>query len=126
MGDIDAETIHTALADRLGTALRAVVRYDGADIDHSMRQDVAAQYPEDGIRALVDTSIDQQIDASTIEQSFRLGTQEALVRTFERSWVVQIADGPERGCLFSVERDQDVSMIAVEDGIDIVRETLDT
>lgn len=126
MGDIDAETIHTALADRLGTALRAVVRYDGADIDHSMRQDVTAQYPEDGIRTLVDTSIDQQIDASTIEQSFRLGTQEALVRTFERSWVVQIADGPERGCLFSVERDQDVSMIAVEDGIDIVRETLDT
>lgn len=125
MADIDAETIHTALADRLGTALRGVVRYDGAEIDQSMRQDVAAQYPDDEVRSFVDNSIVHQIDAATVEQSFRLGTQEAVIRTFERSWVVQIADGHKRGCLFSVERDEDVSMVAVEDGIDIVQETLD-
>ena len=125
MGEIDAETIHTALADRLGTALRAVIRYDGADIDKSTRQDVAAEYPDGGVRDIVDDAIVHQLDRRHIEQSFRLGTQEAVVRTFERSWVVQIADGHERGCLFSVERDEDVSMVAVEDSIDIVRATLD-
>lgn len=125
MADVDAETIHTALADRLGTALRGVVRYDGAEFDHSMRQDVAAQYADGEIRAFVDSSIVHQIDASTVEESFRLGTQEAVVRTFERSWIVQVADGAKRGCLFSIERDADVSMVAVEDGIDIVRATLE-
>lgn len=125
MADIDAETIHTALADRLGTALRSVIRYDAAELDYAMRQDVAAHYTEDEVRQFVDSSIVHQIDSQDVERPLRLGTQEAVVRTYERSWVVQVTDGHKRGCLFSVERDEDVSVVAVEDGIDIVREVLD-
>jgi hypothetical protein len=121
MGDIDAGTIHAALADRLGTALRGVIRYDSGEFDHSLREDVAAQYSDDEIRTLVDNTIVHQLDAPAVESSFRLGSLEAVVRTFERSWVVRVADGPKQGCLFSVERDRSVTMAAVEDGIEIVQ-----
>jgi len=122
MGDIDADAIHTALADRLGTSLRAVIRYDGERIDSTARADVEDEY--DDIRQLVDNNILHQLDAEEVEQAFRLGTLEAVVRVFERSWVVRVADGPKRGCLFSVERDDDVTMRAIEDGIAIVEEEL--
>lgn len=120
MGDIDAEPIHTALADRLGTSLRAVIRYDGEQVDYTARTDVEDQYDDGDIRQLVDNSIVHQLDAKEVEQVFRLGTLEAVVRVFERSWVVRVADGPKRGCLFSVERDDGVTMRAIEDGIAIV------
>jgi hypothetical protein len=121
MGEPDAETIHTALADRLGTSLREVIVYDGSTIDHSLREDVAEQYAEEEVRAFVDNSIVHQLDAPTIEGSFQLGSLEAVVRTFERSWVSRVTNGTKSGCLFSVERDDDVTMAAVEDGIEIVR-----
>ncbi|NHX36555.1 MULTISPECIES: hypothetical protein [Halolamina] len=124
MSELDAEPIHTALADRLGTALRGVIVYDGTGIDHSLRADVADQYTEEAVRSFVDNSIVHQLDAPTVEESFELGSLEAVVRTFERSWVVRVADGPKRGCLFSVERDEDVTMAAVEDGIEIVQDVL--
>ncbi|KPN31162.1 hypothetical protein SY89_01905 [Halolamina pelagica] len=124
MSELAAEPIHTALADRLGTALRGVIVYDGKRIDESLRADVAAQYSESEIRSFVDNSIVHQLDAPTVEESFRLGSLEAVVRTFERSWVARVADGAKRGCLFSVERDDNVSMAAVEDGIDIVQNEL--
>lgn len=122
MSDVDADPIHAALADRLGTAFRGVIRYDGEALDYSLREDVAREYSDDEIRQFVDNSIVHQLDAPAIESSFRLGSLEAVVRTFERSWVAQVPDGPKRGCLFSVERDGSVSMAAVEDGIEIVRE----
>lgn len=124
MGDIDSEAIHTALADRLGTSLRGVIRYDGAAIDRSLRDDVAAQYSNEEIREFVDNSIVHQLGEREVEQLFRLGGLEAVVRVFERSWVVRVADGPKCGCLFSVERDNGVTMSAIEDGITIVEEEL--
>lgn len=124
MSDIDSETVHAALADRLGTSLRGVVRYDGAAIDHSLRDDVETQYTDVEIREFVDNSIVHQLGADEVEQLFRLGSLEAVVRVFERSWVVRIADGPKRGCLFSVERDDEVTMQAIEDGIAIVENEL--
>ena len=124
MSDTDAEAIHAALADRLGTALRGVIRYDSGEIDHSLRDDVAGEYGDDEIRAFVDNTIVHQLDTPAVESSFRLGSLEAVVRTFERSWVVRVADGPKQGCLFSVERDRSATMAAVEDGIEIVQEQL--
>ncbi|MFW5934556.1 MAG: hypothetical protein ACOCQL_01750 [Halolamina sp.] len=124
MSELAADPIHTALADRLGTALRGVIVYDGERVDDSLRADVADQYTDEEIRSFVDNSIVHQLDAPTVEESFRLGSLEAVVRTFERSWVTRVADGAKRGCLFSVERDANVSMAAVEDGIEIVREEL--
>ena len=124
MSELEAEPIHTALADRLGTALRGVIVYDGQSIDDSLREDVAEQYSEAEIESFVDNSIVHQLDSPKVEEAFKLGGLEAVVRTFERSWVTRVADGAKRGCLFSVERDDDVSMAAVEDGIDIVRATL--
>lgn len=120
MSQADADTVHDALADRLGTALRGVIRYDGGTIDHALRDDVAAEYTESEIRAFVDNSIVHQLDSPTIEESFRLGSLEAVVRTFERSWVARIDTGPKQGYLFSVERDEGVTMAAVEDGIETV------
>ena len=125
MSQIDAGPIHDTLADRLGTALRGVIRYDGETIDHTLRKDVAAEYTDSEIRAFVDNSIVHQLDTPTVEESFRLGGLEAMVRTFERSWVARVADGAKRGCLFSVERDDGVTMAAVDDGVEIVQDELD-
>ena len=124
MSDTDAGAIHAALADRLGTALRGVIRYDGEALDYSLREDVAEAYGDDEIREFVDNNIVHQLDAPAVESSFRLGSLEAVVRTFERSWVARVPDGPKKGCLFSVERDGSVTMAAVEDGIEIVTDEL--
>ncbi|MFW5911131.1 MAG: hypothetical protein ACOCQV_00175 [Halolamina sp.] len=123
MSEIGANALHAALSDRLGTALRGVVRYDGNAIDHALRDDVEASYDDEEIRTFVDSSIVHQLNAPAFEEAFRLGELEAVVRTFERSWVAQVADGAKQGCLFSVER-RDASMRAVEDGIEIVQTEL--
>lgn len=124
MSEVDADGIHGALADRMGTALRGVIRYDGEALDYALREDVAAAYSETEIRQFVDNSIVHQLDTPTMEASFRLGGLEAVVRTFERSWVAQVPDAPKGGCLFSVEREAGVTMAAVADGVEIVESEL--
>jgi hypothetical protein len=124
MSETDADAIHGALADRIGTALRGVIRYDGEALDYALREDVAAEYTETEIRRFVDNSIVHQLDTPSMEASFRLGGMEAIVRTFERSWVAQVPDGHKAGCLFSVERGGEVTMAAVEDGVELVEAEL--
>jgi hypothetical protein len=124
MTETDADVVHGVLADRIGTALRGVIMYDGEALDYTLREDVAAAYSESEIRAFVDNSIVHQLDTPSVEASFRLGGLEAVVRTFERSWVAQVPDAPKSGCLFSVERESGVTMGAVADGVAIVETEL--
>ena len=124
MDEISADPVHAALADLLGTSLRGVIRYDGEQVDYAIREDVERQYTEEGFRKLVDNSLLHQLDADEVEEAFRLGSLEAVVRVFERSWVVRVRDGATRGCLFSIERDDDVTLAVLEDAIATVEDTL--
>lgn len=124
MADFATQSIHDALQERLDEALRGVVCYDGLEMEYALREDVAELYTDSDIRAFVDNSIVHQLGQPDAERVYELGRLEAVVRMFERSWVVRMSTGrdPKRGCLFSVERDRGVSMTAIEDCFDIVKQ----
>lgn len=122
MGATDVDGLYDLLEDIVGSALRGVVQYNGAEFEYRMRPDVRDAYTDAEIQEFVDDTIVHQLSTRDGEKAFKLGGIEGVVRVFERSWVVRVPVGQtsKQGCLISIERDRAVTMSAVEECLEVV------
>lgn len=108
------ESVWDTVTDRVGTDLRAVVRYGPTETDSKIRRDVRRQYTTDELRDLVDRTIVEQLGYRRNQEAVEAGDLTAVVRVFEEAWIVSCPDPTDRKCgvLLSIDRDGDQTTMA--------------
>lgn len=99
------------LAQRVGADLRVVTRYHATDFETKMREDVRQRYTEREDQHVVSSTIVNQLSHSEMQDTFKVGNLEGLLRIFEEACVLSWADpiNEKSGIIVSVERDADLA-----------------
>jgi hypothetical protein len=107
MADVTAREVWNALHDRFDADVRGVARYDGAEFETVLREDVRRQYSSVDRQEIVDGLLVGQISTSELASLFEIGSLAATVRVFESAYVISSTDALDRrsGILVSLDRD---------------------
>jgi hypothetical protein len=109
-----AQTIWDALHERLGSDLRAVVRYDATGYSSRNRADIDELYDDDEGQRIVDQSIITQLSQQDLSEHLKTGDLDAVVRVFGDAWILTWPDPLEgkSGVYVSIERGGDTASMA--------------
>lgn len=121
---VETHDVWNALHDRFGDDLRAVIRYDGEDMESLKRDDVRERSTPLDDREIVDGIIIRHLNFADNAPRFRAGSLDAIVRVFEDAHVISRPDSLARKSGFVVSIDRDCS-VPVEQVVELLEEVLE-
>ncbi len=124
-------TLHDAVADRFGEALRSVAWYDGDAFDFQfLRDDVAVQYDERDYDRVFRTLRLEALDRPNLDSLYAHGDLRCTCRVFAGATVLHVATSETTGVLVSVDAGTIADLRAVTgvltDELDVQRESSST
>lgn len=125
---IQAGRVWEPLHERFGEDLRAVTRYEGADYDTVMREDIRAKYSDAEDQTIVDETVVSQLGQGRLEGALKTGPLEAMVRVFDEAWVLSWPDSTamKSGFIVSLDRGGEAARIdSVEEILDVLEHSFE-
>lgn len=118
---VETRDVWNALHEQFDDDLRAVIRYDGEDMESIKRDDIREQSMPLDDREIVDGIIVRHLNVADDVSRFRVGSLDAVVRVFENAHVISRPDSVDEKAGFVVSIDRDCS-VSVEEVVELLEE----
>lgn len=118
---VETRDVWNALHEQFDDDLRAVIRYDGEDMESIKRDDIREQSMPLDDREIVDGIIVRHLNVADDVSRFRVGSLDAIVRVFENAHVISRPDSVDEKAGFVVSIDRDCS-VSVEEVVELLEE----